>query len=633
MTAQLRALNDPLRADDLDRQAVLARKEAIIAQIEATASLPEPVELVHRGVHSPDGFAWGYAGSGPADLAHSILSIETGEDVAPEVYLRFRDEVIARQSRRTEFRLAAGEVWYWLSTNRELVEEAAFLQSPPQAVIADDEVSHEVEPVRTLDGDATASAVVSACEAAWADIRTQHPQVPEAVIILGSGVERGRLVKLGHWWGARWLADGQVRGEVLLAGEALHLPADKVFEVLLHEAAHGLNAARGIKDTSRGGRYHNQRYAEAAREVKLHVRATPPYGLAGTSLTPEALERYEGTIERLGEAIRIARKLDRSLGAGAEGRGAEGGAGGDREAEEGAEKTRGALAASCGCGRKLRMAPSVLARGPVVCGVCGSEFSTGAEVERAGGEAVVDRSFLDTRRAAVEGDTRAVDLREVVGRHRASLAFAISSADQPDDPALAPLRERHARLGAILERLGDGTGVDRSGGDVVLPRGSAEQADAVRLLVAEGAGEGRLAGWYEDLGTLRGEPMTAAGVADAERLTRLARTLLQADGTLRGAAVEVGDREFQAGDRVIATAEVPGGPGAGVMGTVTEVDPELGAVRIDFPTWGQVRTPLVSALARSIDHDYAAVVEAEVEIVPEAGVEVELERLGLGADW
>ncbi|MGI8685704.1 MAG: DUF6166 domain-containing protein, partial [Acidimicrobiales bacterium] len=576
------------------------------------------------------GFAWGYAGSGPADLAHSILSIETGEDVAPEVYLRFRDEVIARQSRRTEFRLAAGEVWGWLSANRELVEEAAFLQSPPQAVIADDEVSHDVEPVRTLGGDATASAVVSACEAAWADIRSQHPQVPEAVIILGSGVERGRLVKLGHWWGARWLADGQVRGEVLLAGEALHLPADKVFEVLLHEAAHGLNAARGIKDTSRGGRYHNQRYAEAAREVKLHVRATPPYGLAGTSLTPEALERYEGTIEQLGEAIRIARKLDRSLGAGAEDKDAEGGG---REGEEGGEKTRGALAASCGCGRKLRMAPSVLARGPVVCGVCGSEFSTGAEVERPGGEAVVDRSFLDRRRAAVDGEKGAADLREVVGRHRASLAFAISSADKPDDPALAPLRERHARLGVILERLGDGTGVDRSGGDAVLPRGSAEQTDAVRLLVAQSAGEVRLAGWYDDLGTLRGEPMTAADAPDAERLTRLARTLLQADGTLRGAAVEVGGREFQAGDRVIATDEVPGGPGAGVMGTVTEADPELGALRVDFPTWGEVRTPLVSALARSIDHDYAAVVEAELEVVPEAGVEMELERLGLGADW
>src|SRR3546814_5109715 len=69
-----------------------------------------------------------------------------------------------------------------------------------------------------------------------------HPDLPAVVIVLGSGVERGRLVKLGHWWGGRWVADGQTRGEVLLAGEALHLTPAQVFEVLLHEGAHGLNA-------------------------------------------------------------------------------------------------------------------------------------------------------------------------------------------------------------------------------------------------------------------------------------------------------------------------------------------------------------------------------------------------------
>ena len=35
-------------------------------------------------------------------------------------------------------------------------------------------------------------------------------------------------------------------------------PAD-VLDTLLHEAAHALAAARGIKDTSRQGRYHNKK--------------------------------------------------------------------------------------------------------------------------------------------------------------------------------------------------------------------------------------------------------------------------------------------------------------------------------------------------------------------------------------
>jgi hypothetical protein len=114
-----------------------------------------------------------------------------------------------------------------------------------------------------------ASALVASCETAWAAIQQHHREVPDVVIVLGTGVERGRLVKLGHWWGGRWIADGDIRGEVLLAGEALHLAPEDVFEVLLHEAAHGLNAARGVQDSSRGGRYHNARFKPTAEELGL----------------------------------------------------------------------------------------------------------------------------------------------------------------------------------------------------------------------------------------------------------------------------------------------------------------------------------------------------------------------------
>jgi hypothetical protein len=43
--------------------------------------------LVHVVVHSPTGFAWGYGGSGPADLALSILADFLGERPSgPEMY-------------------------------------------------------------------------------------------------------------------------------------------------------------------------------------------------------------------------------------------------------------------------------------------------------------------------------------------------------------------------------------------------------------------------------------------------------------------------------------------------------------------------------------------------------------------
>ncbi len=192
---------------------------------------------------------------------------------------------------RARFSLPASEVAAWIGTNRELIDREQFLEpdTPSHAVTASIEdhpggpgpAGETAEP-----GGATASALVAACEAAWNDIRSHHPELPDAVVILGTGVERGRLVKLGHWWGGRWVADGQSRGEVLIAGEALHLPPREVFEVLLHEAAHGINAHRRVRDTSRSGRYHNQLYADAAREVLLDVRAMPPHGLANTSLTP-----------------------------------------------------------------------------------------------------------------------------------------------------------------------------------------------------------------------------------------------------------------------------------------------------------------------------------------------------------
>jgi hypothetical protein len=121
--------------------------------------------------------------------------------------------------------------------------------------------------------------------------------------------------------------------------------------------------------------------------------------------------------------------------------------------------------------------------------------------------------------------------------------------------------------------------------------------------------------------------MAAANDADAERLTLLARSLLQVDGTIHGPVVEVDAGPLQVGDRVVASRQVPGGPEAGTLGTVEEADPDLGAVRIDFATWGRVRTPLISALARSLDHDYVVVSEPSAERVSEVAVDRELERL------
>ena len=72
-----------------------------------------------------------------------------------------------------------------------------------------------------------------------------------------------------------------------------------------------MQTARGIKDTSRGGRYHNKRFRMTAELVGLDVSAMPPYGWARTELTAEAVERYREAIDSLGDAMHIARRVER----------------------------------------------------------------------------------------------------------------------------------------------------------------------------------------------------------------------------------------------------------------------------------------------------------------------------------
>ena len=56
-----------------------------------------PFLLRHVEVHSPTGFEWGYAGSGPADLALSILADYLGnEEAAEDLKGVFKEEVVSR---------------------------------------------------------------------------------------------------------------------------------------------------------------------------------------------------------------------------------------------------------------------------------------------------------------------------------------------------------------------------------------------------------------------------------------------------------------------------------------------------------------------------------------------------------
>ena len=71
-----------------------------------------PEERIKR--HSPDGFNWGYGGSGPADLASSILHDLVGREAADEYYQKFKWDVIAKMAPETGWILAEAEISAWL---------------------------------------------------------------------------------------------------------------------------------------------------------------------------------------------------------------------------------------------------------------------------------------------------------------------------------------------------------------------------------------------------------------------------------------------------------------------------------------------------------------------------------------
>jgi len=67
--------------------------------------------------HSPDGFNWGYGGSGPAQLALALLLEETGADEAQRRYQSFKFGVIAGLQRES-WTLDSAAIQDWLAQDR-----------------------------------------------------------------------------------------------------------------------------------------------------------------------------------------------------------------------------------------------------------------------------------------------------------------------------------------------------------------------------------------------------------------------------------------------------------------------------------------------------------------------------------
>jgi hypothetical protein len=188
---------------------------------------------------------------------------------------------------------------------------------------------------------ADAEAILRALNRMWAAIREQDSRVPAVVFSLAGRTSSCNSVA----WDLQPVVELSLRDA----------DARDILETLLHQAAHAVSR----ESTGSEGRYHDQRFAEAARGIGLKVSTIRR---AGLGYQPEGLAR--GTLARYQEQGRdLAKALNDWHPA---------------EPPRSSSRTYLLLTCSCDPPRKMRMSPGVAERGPVVCSVCGQEFSASA---------------------------------------------------------------------------------------------------------------------------------------------------------------------------------------------------------------------------------------------------------------
>ncbi|MBY8859284.1 hypothetical protein K7711_22630 [Nocardia sp. CA2R105] len=192
------------------------------------------------------------------------------------------------------------------------------------------------------DSDTITGLLVAALEEAWAAIRSHHPEVPDVVLTVGAGSTGGDLA-LMH--------------ELFVGGEGLQRGAIDVLGTLLHEAAHGLAVARDIKETSRQGRWHNERYRELGEELGLTLTQHPKIGWSLTTMPEGTRTRYRDQLEELTDALVAYRRRE-------------------PDHRSGRKSNNNGLAAECDCGRKIRVSRTAYDVGQIICGRCRAAFTS-----------------------------------------------------------------------------------------------------------------------------------------------------------------------------------------------------------------------------------------------------------------
>lgn len=79
--------------------------------------------------HSPDGFNWGYGGSGPAQLALAILlELTDDKEFAKKYYQKFKNDIISKLPKK-DFKLYVREIVRWANKNNITISEGIITEN------------------------------------------------------------------------------------------------------------------------------------------------------------------------------------------------------------------------------------------------------------------------------------------------------------------------------------------------------------------------------------------------------------------------------------------------------------------------------------------------------------------------
>lgn len=219
------------------------------------------------------------------------------------------------------------------------------------------------------------SPALRGLETAYRAIQRRFPEAPEVTIVIKRDERAWGHTTVERVWSGKGEDKGQ-RYEIMISGENLRRGGREVLATLLHEAAHAINLASGVRDVDVNGR-HNRKFAERARSLGLDVAESGWHGWTDTSLPSvegwtKALASVEAGLAKSAVAVPHIAYGAAPTKPGAKPGAAAGGAGPVAPPKRGGRRTL--PKAECRCGYSIRASLKVLEGARPTCQTCGEPF-------------------------------------------------------------------------------------------------------------------------------------------------------------------------------------------------------------------------------------------------------------------